>query len=91
MAAVRSAMAREVDMRWSGVLIAAGLCLAASSVQADISWNGPGWYVVAVQDTTVLLSGPFVTQASCEYAKPEDSLSSGVRYACKLLERSPDE
>ncbi len=78
-------------MRWSGVLLAAGLCLAASSVRADITWNGPGWYVVAVQDASILLSGPYVTKSTCEDAKPEDGYSSGVRYACSWFDRSPDQ
>jgi hypothetical protein len=77
-------------MRWCGVLFAASLCLAASSVRADESWNGPGWYVVATQYTVILWSGPYTEQDECEIAKPADNDPPGFSYSCSYLDQAPE-
>ena len=78
-------------MRWSSVLFAAGLCLAASSVRAEESWNGPGWYVVATQYAVTLWSGPYVSQDDCEQAKPPDDDPPGTSYSCSFFDQPPEQ
>ena len=77
-------------MWWSCVLFAAGLCLAANSVRADVTWNGPGWYVVAAQYSAILWSGPYVTRDTCEQAKPADDDPPGLRYSCSWFAQDPE-
>ncbi|MDE2134877.1 MAG: hypothetical protein KGJ49_09780 [Alphaproteobacteria bacterium] len=55
-------------MRWSGVLLTAGLCLAASSARADDTWKGPGWYVYSLTGSISLWSGPYASKSDCEEA-----------------------
>ena len=78
-------------MRWSSVLFAAGLCLAASSVRADDVWNGPGWYVVATQYAVTLWSGPYTSQDDCEQAKPPDDDPPGSSYSCSFFDQPPEQ
>jgi hypothetical protein len=77
-------------MRWCGVLFAASLCLAASSVKADGIWNGPGWYVVATQYAVILWSGPYENQDECELQKPPDDDPPGFSYSCSYFDQAPE-
>ena len=78
-------------MRWSSVLFAAGLCLAASSVRAEDVWNGPGWYVVSTQYGVALWSGPYTSQDECELAKPPDDDPPGSSYSCSFFDLPPEQ
>ena len=81
-------------MRWSSVLLAAGLTLAASTVQADEAWNGPGWYVIATQYAVILWSGPYASEDDCEQANRRTAIrpisAFPARSSIRPLNNSPD-
>jgi len=78
-------------MRWSSVLLAAGLTLAASTVQADEAWNGPGWYVIATQYAVILWSGPYASEDDCEQAKPPDGDPPDFSFSCSFFNQAPEQ